>query len=165
MPRTEALAGASPRASSAVLPDPHLTRGASSNGSIVPAQPRLMVHEMKQCFHKTPYTNLSLEISTKIHSFQDPKGHLASSSLVIWYNSVQKTSPNNFCISSIISTRAISCVKGKAFQRQGVQLGPSALRGATGVQNIIDCKVFFTVRTTSGPPASAQHADQSCLQQ
>lgn len=75
MPRTETVAAASPRASTAALPDPHLARGASSNGSVVPAQPWLVMHEMKQRFHKTPCTNLRLEISTKIHSFQDPKGH------------------------------------------------------------------------------------------
>lgn len=106
--------------------------------------------QMKQHFRETPHTNLNLEISMKIPSLHDPKGHLTSFSLVIWYNSVQKTSPNNFSVSSIISTGAVSGVK--AFQRQRFQLGHLALRGATRIQNIIDCKAFFYCRTTSDPP-------------
>lgn len=69
--------------------------------------------QAKQHFHKTPHTNLNLEISMKIPSHHDPRGHLTSFSLVIWCNSVQKTSPNNFSISSIISTGAVCGVKAE----------------------------------------------------
>lgn len=80
--------------------------------------------QMKQQFHKTPHTNLNLEISMKIPSLHDPKGHLTSFSLVIWCNSVQKTSPNNFSISSIISTGAVCGVKAELSRDKDSSLDP-----------------------------------------
>lgn len=74
-PWVQAEAEASPPRRSAVLPSPHRTRGVCSKGSFQPSR-SLCQHEMKPGFHKTPHANLSLEIATKIQSFQDPKGHL-----------------------------------------------------------------------------------------